>query len=51
MQEWENREEAHASKRPARRYYELTAEGRGVLADALARYHGLETLIAAGGGR
>jgi DNA-binding PadR family transcriptional regulator len=47
--EWENKKEAHAQKRPARRYYELTAEGRRVLADAIVRYRGLDLLMAGQG--
>ncbi len=44
--EWEDKTEAHSQNRPARRYYELTAEGRRVLADAIARYRGLDLLMA-----
>ncbi len=44
--EWENKTEAHAQKRPARRYYELTGEGSRVLAGAIARYRGLDLLMA-----
>ena len=35
--DWESDAEARAAGRPRRRYYELTAEGRGRLADARAR--------------
>ncbi|HEX6363482.1 MAG TPA: helix-turn-helix transcriptional regulator [Albitalea sp.] len=34
---WENETDAHAQGRPRRRYYEATAGGRRVLADALER--------------
>lgn len=35
---WEAEDTARRHGRPRRRYYELTAEGRGRLADARARY-------------
>ncbi|HSR41708.1 MAG TPA: helix-turn-helix transcriptional regulator [Longimicrobiales bacterium] len=38
---WEDEDEAHAQGRPARRYYELTAEGRRALARARERFPGL----------
>lgn len=34
---WEEKDRAHADRRPARRYYETTAEGRRALADARER--------------
>ena len=39
--EWEQAEIARHERRPARKYYELTAEGREALADAIARYRQL----------
>ena len=35
--DWEDEAEAHADRRPARRYYELTAEGADALATARER--------------
>jgi PadR family transcriptional regulator len=35
---WEDAARAEAERRPRRRYYQLTAEGRGVLAQATERY-------------
>jgi PadR family transcriptional regulator, regulatory protein PadR len=36
--QWEDAAIAHEEQRPPRRYYELTAAGRTVLAAAVARY-------------
>jgi len=38
---WEDAEEAHASGRPARKYYSLTADGRKALEQARVRFPGL----------
>ncbi|MGH9319013.1 MAG: PadR family transcriptional regulator [Vicinamibacteria bacterium] len=38
---WENVRIAHQEKRPPRRYYELTSEGRERLAEALLHYRDL----------
>ena len=38
---WEDARTAHAEKRPARRYYRLTAHGSGALAAAVARLRAL----------
>ncbi len=46
LSSWEDEETARKNKRPARRYYELTAEGKQALANATARFHGLEALMA-----
>lgn len=35
---WEDEAAAHKEARPARRYFEITAQGSRALADALARY-------------
>ena len=35
---WEDAAIAHAEQRPPRRYYELTAAGKAVLATAVVRY-------------
>lgn len=43
---WESAKSAHREGRPARRYYELTATGEKVLADARQRYQGLSRLAA-----
>lgn len=39
--QWEDARIAHRDKRPPRRYYRLTADGRTALADALAVYRRL----------
>ncbi|HUP21821.1 MAG TPA: PadR family transcriptional regulator [Thermoanaerobaculia bacterium] len=45
---WEDDETAKAEKRrPARRYYRLTAAGQQALASALARYPGLGRVLPA----
>ena len=38
---WERETVARKEQRPARRYYELTAGGRGIARDAVARAQGL----------
>lgn len=38
---WEDASVAHADKRPPRKYFEVTREGRAELAVALDRYKGL----------
>jgi PadR family transcriptional regulator PadR len=38
---WEDAELAEREKRPRRRYYELTRDGEGALADALRQYGAL----------
>lgn len=45
---WEDERQARAEKRPSRRYYELTADGRRALAEARARYRGLADIIPLG---
>ena len=42
---WEPEATAEKMKRPARRYYELTPAGHDKLADARARFRGLEMMI------
>ena len=39
---WESQELAQSEQRPARKYYELTAEGREALAAAVRRYRLLD---------
>lgn len=41
---WEDAERAHAEKRPPRRYYQITSEGKRELAAALERYKALAPL-------
>lgn len=43
---WENARIAHQEKRPPRRYYELTSEGRDRLAEALLHYRDLARSLA-----
>lgn len=43
---WENARIAHQEKRPPRRYYELTSEGRERLAEALLQYKDLARSLA-----
>ena len=38
---WENQHVAHEEKRPPRRYFEITADGKRVLIEALDRYKAL----------
>lgn len=46
--DWEDEQAARAEKRPARRYYRLTADGERVLGVARARFHGLTMAIPPG---
>jgi PadR family transcriptional regulator len=41
---WEDAEHAHAEKRPPRKYFEVTADGKAELVEALARYKALAPL-------
>ena len=41
---WEDAARAHEEKRPPRRYFEVTAEGKAELVQALARYKALAPL-------
>lgn len=43
---WEAARLAQREKRPPRRYYEITAAGQRVLAEALTRFHALEPIAA-----
>jgi DNA-binding PadR family transcriptional regulator len=43
---WESAKIAHEEKRPPRRYYELTSEGRERLAEALLQYKDLVRSLA-----
>ena len=42
---WEDEAAAQREGRPARKYYEVTDEGREVLAEALKRYRHMERLL------
>ncbi len=42
---WESEDEALSEGRPARKYYEVTDEGRAILAEAVRRYRHLERLL------
>ncbi|HKX28871.1 MAG TPA: helix-turn-helix transcriptional regulator [Blastocatellia bacterium] len=42
VSKWEKQSVAQKEQRPPRKYYELTREGRGALADAAKRYRLLE---------
>ena len=44
--EWEEHAEAQREQRPPRRYYEITALGERMLADAVARYDSLAKAVA-----
>jgi len=44
--QWENARIAHQEKRPPRRYYEVTSEGRERLAEALLHYKDLARSLA-----
>jgi PadR family transcriptional regulator PadR len=44
---WEKDGVARREQRPPRRYYELTASGRGFAADAVTRYRSLQEVVAA----
>jgi DNA-binding PadR family transcriptional regulator len=48
---WEKEGDARKEQRPPRRYYELTAKGRGVAEDAVARYRALDQVATARAGR
>ena len=48
---WEKEGDARKEQRPPRRYYELTAKGRGVAEDAVSRYRALDQVAAARAGR
>ncbi len=41
---WEDAETAHAEKRPPRKYFEITTEGKAELVRALERYKALAPL-------
>jgi PadR family transcriptional regulator, regulatory protein PadR len=43
---WEKQAAALREQRPPRRYYEITASGEGMLADAIERYHVLDQAVA-----
>jgi PadR family transcriptional regulator, regulatory protein PadR len=43
---WEKPATAHREQRPPRRYYEITASGEAMLADASERYHVLDQAVA-----
>jgi DNA-binding PadR family transcriptional regulator len=43
--DWEDTEAAHAEKRPARRYYRLTASGVRALEEAVEKYRELSRRI------
>jgi len=43
---WENARIAHQEKRPPRRYYEITSEGRERLSEALLHYRDLARSLA-----
>ncbi|MPZ20924.1 MAG: PadR family transcriptional regulator [Luteitalea sp.] len=42
---WEAEAQARREQRPTRRYYELTAAGERILADALNRYRALQEIV------
>ncbi len=42
---WEDEDNARKDQRPARKYYQLTSEGREALAEALNRYRALDRSI------
>ncbi|HZS06023.1 MAG TPA: PadR family transcriptional regulator [Blastocatellia bacterium] len=44
ISKWESQKIAQAEQRPARKYYELTREGREALAEARSRFRLLEQL-------
>ena len=41
---WEDAEVAHGEKRPPRRYFEITDDGKRALAEAMERYRALAPL-------
>lgn len=45
VSQWESEAAAQLERRPARKYYEVTAEGRELLAEALKRYRHMERLL------
>lgn len=45
VSQWEDEAAAQREGRPARKYYEVTDEGREVLAEALKRYRYMERLL------
>lgn len=45
VSQWEGEATAQLEGRPARKYYEVTAEGRELLAEALKRYRHMERLL------
>lgn len=42
---WEDAEAAHREKRPPRRYFEITTDGKAELIEALERYKALAPII------
>jgi DNA-binding PadR family transcriptional regulator len=42
---WEKQADAQREQRPPRRYYEITAAGEALLAEASARYHVLDQAV------
>ena len=48
VSQWEGEASAQREGRPARKYYEVTAEGRELLAEALKRYRHMERLLPSG---
>lgn len=42
---WEKQADAQREQRPPRRYYDITAAGKGVLADAAQRYRALDQAV------
>src|ERR671918_2501203 len=48
---WEKAAVAQREQRPPRRYYEITADGEDMLADAVARYRVLDQAVASAAGR
>ena len=47
--QWESEEAAHRDGRPARRYYQLSAQGATVLAEARRKFAGLDAGLRAAG--
>src|SRR6185436_5560446 len=45
VSKWEDEDTARKDQRPARKYYELTNDGRETLSEAVGRYRGLERTI------
>lgn len=46
---WEREAVAEKELRPRRRYYEVSGSGHAALAEARARFHGLERIVAVPG--